>query len=104
MAMMLEALDVQDGRRVLEVAMGTGYNAALLCHRLGDEQITSIEYDRLVSDAAHHALEKAGSTRRSSSVTEVADARQAHRTTDSSPPTPSPPCLPPGWSRFGRAA
>lgn len=33
MVRMLEALDVHDGHRVLEI--GTGYNAALFCHRLG---------------------------------------------------------------------
>src|SRR5258708_2641831 len=35
MALMLEALDIQDDARVLEIGTGTGYNSALLCHRLG---------------------------------------------------------------------
>lgn len=42
---MLALLDVRDGHRVLEVGTGTGYQAAWLCHRLGDTQVTSIEYD-----------------------------------------------------------
>lgn len=45
MARMLEALDVHDGHRVLEIGTGTGYNAALLCHRLGSGNVVSIDID-----------------------------------------------------------
>jgi len=49
---MLEALDVRDGHRVLEIGTGTGYNAALLCHRLGDHGVHSVDIDpELVADA-----------------------------------------------------
>lgn len=40
---MLEALDVHDGDRVLEIGTGTGYNAALLCRRLGEAQVFSVD-------------------------------------------------------------
>lgn len=43
MLRMLEALDLHDGHRVLEIGTGTGYNAGLLCHRLGDDQVVSID-------------------------------------------------------------
>jgi protein-L-isoaspartate O-methyltransferase len=43
MAVMLDRLAVRPGMRVLEV--GTGYNAALLCARLGDQQVTTIDID-----------------------------------------------------------
>lgn len=52
MALMLEALDVHDEHTVLEVGTGTGYNTALLCHRVGPDRVTSIDIDtRLVNDA-----------------------------------------------------
>lgn len=45
MALMLEALDVHDGHKILEIGTGTGYNTALLCHRVGPRQVTSIDID-----------------------------------------------------------
>ncbi|WP_406115207.1 methyltransferase domain-containing protein [Kitasatospora purpeofusca] len=60
MALMLEALDVADGNRVLEVATGTGYNAALLSHRVGDGNVTTIEVDPELVRAAERRLDRAG--------------------------------------------
>jgi len=55
MAWMLQALDVSDGHRVLEIGTGTGYNAALLAHRLGDTNVASVDIDpELVSAAREH--------------------------------------------------
>jgi protein-L-isoaspartate(D-aspartate) O-methyltransferase len=52
MAGMLETLDLAGGERVLEIGTGTGYNAALLCHRLGGHNVVSIDIDpALVNDA-----------------------------------------------------
>lgn len=45
MALMLEALDVHDGHKILEIGTGTGYNTALLCHRVGSRQVSSIDID-----------------------------------------------------------
>jgi methyltransferase of ATP-grasp peptide maturase system len=45
MARMLHLLDVPPVSKVLEIGTGTGYNAALLCHRLGDRQVVSVDID-----------------------------------------------------------
>jgi methyltransferase of ATP-grasp peptide maturase system len=59
-ARMWEDLKVNDGDRVLEIGTGTGYSAALGCHRLGDDNITSVEFDPEVSERARQALARAG--------------------------------------------
>jgi methyltransferase of ATP-grasp peptide maturase system len=53
---MLEALDVRDGHRVLEIGTGSGYNCALLCQRLGSKQVTSVDIDPELIDLASERL------------------------------------------------
>mgnify|MGYP001160340589 CR=1 FL=1 len=60
MAMMLDALDVTGSERVLEIGTGTGYNAAILAQRLGDDQVTTVELDPTVAERARQALARAG--------------------------------------------
>jgi protein-L-isoaspartate(D-aspartate) O-methyltransferase len=60
MVVMLNHLDVRDGHRVLEIGTGTGYNAALLAHRLGAENAVSIEIDPELAQQARNNLAKAG--------------------------------------------
>ncbi|WP_410646510.1 methyltransferase domain-containing protein [Amycolatopsis sp. cmx-4-54] len=60
---MLDALDPRPGMRVLEIGTGTGWNAALLAHRVGPTgQVTTIEVDPQLASAARRALTIAGST------------------------------------------
>ncbi|MFE1588972.1 methyltransferase domain-containing protein [Streptomyces sp. NPDC058737] len=61
MAMMLVELDVRDGDRVLEIGAGTGYNAALLAHRLGaDDLVTTVDLDPEITESARRHLDAAG--------------------------------------------
>ncbi|MEU1792502.1 methyltransferase domain-containing protein [Streptomyces sparsogenes] len=60
MAEMLEALDVRDGDTVLEIGAGTGYNAALLAHRLGDQHVVTVDIDPELVAAARTRLRSAG--------------------------------------------
>ncbi|MFD3533442.1 methyltransferase domain-containing protein [Streptomyces sp. NPDC058664] len=60
MALMLQALDVRDGNDVLEIGAGTGYHAALLCHRLGEEHVTTVDLDEEITESARTHLAAAG--------------------------------------------
>ncbi|MFI2426216.1 ATP-grasp peptide maturase system methyltransferase [Streptomyces sp. NPDC018955] len=57
---MLQLADVRDGDKVLEIGTGTGYSTAVLCHRLGSENVYSVEYDETVAAAAARHLRAAG--------------------------------------------
>ncbi|BBB01166.1 putative O-methyltransferase [Actinacidiphila reveromycinica] len=57
---MLADLDVRPGQRVLEIGAGTGWNAALLAHRLGAENVVTVEVDPAVARSAREALRRAG--------------------------------------------
>jgi protein-L-isoaspartate(D-aspartate) O-methyltransferase len=56
MASMLEMLALQPGQRVLEIGAGTGYNAALIAHIVGESgSVTTVDLDEeIVSDARQH--------------------------------------------------
>lgn len=61
MAIMLEQLDLQPGYRVLEIGAGTGYNAALIAHLVGDSgSVTTIDLDEDTAVAARAHLAAAG--------------------------------------------
>ncbi|UGQ14783.1 methyltransferase domain-containing protein [Yinghuangia sp. ASG 101] len=58
---MLDALDVAEGHRVLEIGTGTGYTAALLADRVGPTgSVVSVEIDKSLADGARVALAEVG--------------------------------------------
>jgi protein-L-isoaspartate O-methyltransferase len=60
MLRMLEALHVDDDALVQEIGTGTGYNTALLCHRLSSEQVVTVEVDAQLAGAAEARLNMLG--------------------------------------------
>jgi methyltransferase of ATP-grasp peptide maturase system len=60
MAVMLAALRGAAGHRVLEIGTGTGYNAALLSHRFGERDVTSVDIDPALVETARGRLAEIG--------------------------------------------
>lgn len=60
MAAMLDALRVEPGMKALEIGAGTGYNAAILCHRLGYEHVTTVDIDPHLTESARERLADLG--------------------------------------------
>ncbi len=61
MAYMLEQLELQPGQNVLEIGAGTGYNAALMAHMVGDTgHVVTIDIDEDIVLAAQAHLQAAG--------------------------------------------
>ncbi|HEY4456717.1 MAG TPA: methyltransferase domain-containing protein [Pseudonocardiaceae bacterium] len=73
-ALMLAAADLRHARRILEIGTGTGWNTALLCERLGESAVVSVEIDPAVAGTAATAL--AGNGYRPTLV--VADGALGH--------------------------
>jgi protein-L-isoaspartate O-methyltransferase len=96
MARMLEALDIDDGHRVLEIGTGTGYNAALLCHRLGPDNVVSIDLDPELVEAARRRLATLG-YQPALIAGDGADGAHGHGPFDRIIATAAVPNIPPAW-------
>ncbi|MFJ8402772.1 methyltransferase, FxLD system [Streptomyces microflavus] len=62
-ALMLDQLDAREGERVLELGAGTGYNAGLLAHLVGESgHVTTLDVDDDLVEGARAQLSAAGIT------------------------------------------
>ncbi|MGX1854163.1 methyltransferase domain-containing protein [Streptomyces sp. NPDC055299] len=61
---MAHRLDVRPGHKVLDVGTGSGYSAGLFARRFGDENVTSVDVDPYVVEAARTRLAEFGRTPR----------------------------------------
>ncbi|RAJ47161.1 protein-L-isoaspartate(D-aspartate) O-methyltransferase [Kitasatospora sp. SolWspMP-SS2h] len=57
---MLEMLDLHPGMTVQEIGTGTGLTAAYMSHRLGSENVVTVEVDPEVTELARGSLAQAG--------------------------------------------
>ncbi len=64
-AAMLHLTDIHDDHRILEIGTGTGYNTALLCHRIGAERVVTVDIDP-TSPTTHRSGSSSSATTRSS--------------------------------------
>jgi protein-L-isoaspartate(D-aspartate) O-methyltransferase len=62
-ALMLDQLEAQPGERILELGAGTGYNAGLLAHLVGENgHVTTLDVDDDLVEGARTHLAAAGAT------------------------------------------
>ncbi|MCP3799732.1 methyltransferase domain-containing protein [Allokutzneria sp. A3M-2-11 16] len=97
MVRMLETLDVHDGHRVLEIGTGTGYNVALLSHRLGSDRVFSVDIGAELVDAARGRLTELGLTP-TLAATHGAEGLPEHGPFDRIIATCSVPTVPWAWA------
>ncbi|WP_406292779.1 methyltransferase domain-containing protein [Embleya sp. NBC_00888] len=77
-ATMLDSLDAEPGHRILELGTGTGWNAALLAHRVGPHgRVTSVEAS---PDLARAAIRNLAQARRGVDVA-IGNGTHGHPTT-----------------------
>ncbi|MFE9069454.1 methyltransferase domain-containing protein, partial [Streptomyces violaceusniger] len=57
---MFQHARLDDGDRLLDVGTGSGYGAALAARRLSDEQVTSVDVDPYLTEAARKRASEAG--------------------------------------------
>ncbi|MFF4330732.1 methyltransferase domain-containing protein [Streptomyces sp. NPDC001591] len=57
---MLEGIELEPGARLLHIGTGTGWDAGMISHRIGDASVVTIEVDHVLADRARDALRSLG--------------------------------------------
>lgn len=96
MTRMLEALDVHDQHRVLEIGTGSGYNAALLSARLGAQHVFSVDLRPELVELARDRLARLG-YRPMLAARDGAEGLAEHATYDRIIVTCGMPFIPAAW-------
>ena len=100
MALMLDQLDLKPGHRVLEIGAGTGYNAALIAHIVGqDGLVVTVDLDEDLTEAAREHLAAAGYPQVLVRTGDGADGYQEQAPYDRIIATVALSDLPPAWLR-----
>ncbi|MEQ0560738.1 methyltransferase domain-containing protein [Amycolatopsis sp. NEAU-NG30] len=92
----LQALDVHPGHRVLHVGTGSGYLTALLCRRLGDQDVMSLDIEPALVDLAAARLAAIGHTP-TVQAGHAWDGLPEHGPVDRIVATCALPSIPPSW-------
>ncbi|MGW0545457.1 methyltransferase domain-containing protein, partial [Streptomyces griseoincarnatus] len=94
---MAHRLDVQPGQRLLDVGTGSGYSAALFALRFGDDNVTSVDVDPYLVEAARKRLAEFGRTPRLEAIDATGDLPESEY--DRIMATVSGRPVPPTWLR-----
>ncbi|MFI6981699.1 methyltransferase domain-containing protein [Embleya sp. NPDC050154] len=65
---MFDVAEIEEGMKVLDLGTGSGYSAALLGHRLGDDRVLSVDVDEYLVSAARRRLATFGRAPRMTTI------------------------------------
>lgn len=95
-AIMCEALDIQDGQKILEIGAGSGYHAAIVSHLVGDTgHIYTIERFENLASKAQENLRKTGITNVTTEIGDGSEGLERYKPYDRIYVTCAAPSLPP---------
>lgn len=99
MAVQLAALDIQDGQDILEIGLGTGYNAALMGYMVGQRgQVISLDIDEELVQTAKRQLAFVQAANVYAAVGDGFSGDALHAPYDRILATCSVRCIPVAWS------